>query len=253
MKTKTLAAALCALLTAPAASLALAAPHETPWSYSGRTGAEHWGELDTRFRDCRGEAQSPVDLGGAREQEAGPDTMAFAYGGSPAELVNNGHTIQVNLRDAGTARIGGTPYRLRQFHFHTPSETTFDGKAYPLAAHLVHEDAGGRLAVVAVLFRLGARNAALEPVFSALPAHKGGKRTLAALDPSALLPAARGYYAYMGSLTTPPCSEGVRWQVLKTPLEVSAAQLEAFRALYPMNARPAQPRNGREIRSGEAG
>lgn len=247
MKTEMLAAALCALLAAPAAF----AGHEAHWSYSGRTGAEHWADLDKRFTGCRGgAAQSPVDLGGVQEKEDGGEAMAFAYRGGTAELVNNGHTIQANLRGAGTARIDGAAYQLLQFHFHTPSETTFDGKAYPLAAHLVHRDAEGRLAVVAVLFRLGEENAALKPVFASLPAHKGEKRKLAALDPAALLPGARGYYAYMGSLTTPPCSEGVRWRVFRTPLEISAAQLAAFRALYPMNARPAQPLNGREIRSG---
>ncbi|WP_420994771.1 carbonic anhydrase [Cupriavidus sp. 30B13] len=249
MKTKMLAAALCALLAAPAAF----AGREAHWSYSGRTDAGRWADLDKRFRDCRnGEAQSPVDLGGTQEKTAGLDAMGFAYGSGPAELVNNGHTVQVNLPDAGTVRIDGTPYRLLQFHFHTPSETTFDGKAYPLAAHLVHRNAEGRLAVVAVLFRLGMENAALRPVLSGLPARKGERRKLAALDPSALLPAARGYYAYMGSLTTPPCSEGVRWRVFSTPLEISAAQLAAFRALYPMNARPAQPLNGRAIRTGDA-
>jgi carbonic anhydrase len=138
-------------------------------------------------------------------------------------------------------------YALLQFHFHTPSEETIAGMAMPMVAHLVHKSVEGQLAVVAVLFKEGTENPALANVFVALPAEGGTHRLTNRFDPSRILPDKRGYYAFEGSLTTPPCSENVRWQVLKEPLEVSGEQLAAFRKLYPMNARPTQPLNGREV------
>jgi carbonic anhydrase len=154
----------------------------------------------------------------------------------------------VNLPAAGSATLDGVEYKLLQFHFHTPSEEKIDGKSYPLVAHLVHKNAEGQLAVVAVLFKAGKENAALKPVFDHLPAKEGETRKLdVAVDAADLLPANRAYYAFTGSLTTPPCSEEVRWQVLKTPVELSSSQLAAFRKLYRMNARPVQPLNGRKV------
>jgi carbonic anhydrase len=154
----------------------------------------------------------------------------------------------VNLPEAGGIEIGGAWYSLVQFHFHTPSEETIDGTAYPMEMHFVHKDVEGRLVVVAVMLKEGSKNRVLEAVITAFPAAEGGKHALAGmLDPEALLPEEHGYFAYEGSLTTPPCSEGVRWQVLKQPVELSNAQIEAFRKLFPMNARPAQPLNGREV------
>ena len=136
----------------------------------------------------------------------------------------------------------------REGQFVNPSEETFKGKAYPMVVHLVHKSDDGKLAVVAVMLKQGKPNAALKPVFDAMPKSEGGKHALAAsFDPAALLPAKRGYYKFMGSLTTPPCSEGVRWQVLKEPIEVSKAQIAAFQSLYKHNARPVQPLNGRKI------
>ena len=163
-------------------------------------------------------------------------------------MVNNGHTIQVNLPAAGAVTLDGVEYKLLQFHFHTPSEEKIDGKAYPLVAHLVHKNAQGQLAVVAVLFRVGKENTALKPVFEHLPTKESETFKLGLdINSADLLPANRAYYAFMGSLTTPPCSEEVRWQVLKTPVELSASQLAAFRRLYQMNARPVQPLNGRKV------
>ncbi len=220
------------------------APH---WTYSGKTGASHWGELQAGFEACSvGREQSPIDIRGASAAELPP--LAFDYSTSSAEIVNNGHTIQIDLPQGGMLRLPFGAYRLLQFHFHAPSEEKIEGKAYPMVAHMVHRDEQGRIAVVAVLFREGRENAALARVFAAMPAHEGGKASLAGgLDPAQLLPPSRGYWAFMGSLTTPPCTEGVRWQVLKDPVEVSKAQLAAFRKLYPMNARPVQPLNGRSL------
>lgn len=240
--------AICAALLAPAAW----AGDDPHWSYTGPTGAKHWAELDAGYKTCAlGKHQSPIDIRTDKAKRADLKPIGFAYAAAPATVVNNGHTVQVNLPAAGQIELDGVPYKLLQFHFHTPSEEKVNGKAYPLVAHLVHQNAEGKLAVVAVLFKPGRENAALKLVFEALPAKAGESRELAApLDVAALLPAQQSYWAFTGSLTTPPCSEDVRWQVLKTPVEVSPAQLAAFRQLYPMNARPVQPLNGRVVQAG---
>jgi len=219
------------------------------WSYQGHGSAAHWAELDPGFTTCKlGKHQSPIDLQTKKvEKSATANPIGFAYASGPGEVVNNGHTVQVNLPAAGAVTLDGTEYKLLQFHFHTPSEEKIDGKAYPLVAHLVHKNAQGQLAVVAVLFKTGKQNATLKPVFDKLPAKQGETAPLDAINPADLLPADRAYYAFMGSLTTPPCSEEVRWQVLKAPVEISAAQLASFKKLYAMNARPVQPLNGRKV------
>jgi carbonic anhydrase len=237
-----LAAALAATGTAQAAT------DHAHWEYKGHAGAAHWGDLDKSFETCKlGGEQSPIDIRGAKKNAELP-AIGFGYQAGAAEVVNNGHTVQVNLPEGGTVKLPSGEYRLLQFHFHTPSEEKVNGKAYPLVAHLVHKNDAGELAVVGVLFREGKANAALQKVFDAMPAEEGGKAALdGGFDAAALLPARQGYWAFKGSLTTPPCSEGVKWQVLHQPVEVSKAQLAAFRKLYPMNARPVQPLNGRIV------
>jgi len=240
------AAAACAV----AAASSVHATTPVHWSYRGHTDAMHWAELDEGFQTCKlGKNQSPIDIVTKKTQaSADAKPIAFAYTAGAAEIANNGHTIQVNLPAGGTVSLDGVDYKLLQFHFHTPSEEKINGKNYPLVAHLVHRNEEGRLAVVAVLFKLGKENAALKPVFAQLPAKEGETRKIdAGFDAAQLLPATRGYYAFTGSLTTPPCSEEVRWQVMKTPVELSPAQLASFRKLYPMNARPVQPLNGRKV------
>jgi carbonic anhydrase len=246
MKMKLLTVVACAVVTSPCAR----AEGPAHWSYQGHGSAAHWGELDPNFKTCKlGKFQSPVNLDTKKvEKAAQPQPITFAYRAAAAEVVNNGHTIQVNLPSSGSMSVGGTDYPLLQFHFHTPSEEKFDGKPYPLVAHLVHKSAQGQLAVVAVLFKEGKENAALKGVFATLPAKEGATAKLdGGLNAGDLLPAVRAYYGFMGSLTTPPCSEEVRWHVLKTPMEVSKAQLAAFRKLYAMNARPVQPLNDRKV------
>jgi carbonic anhydrase len=247
MKTTLSLLATAGLLAASAAHAA-DKPH---WGYQGHGSPAHWAELEPDFKTCKlGKLQSPINIETKKtEKSADAKPIGFAYtADSAGEVVDNGHTIQVNLPGAGAITLDGTEYKLLQFHFHTPSEESFDGKRYPLVAHLVHKSAQGQLGVVAVLFKTGKENPALQPVFTHLPAKAGEKRPLeAAFDPAALLPADRAYYAFMGSLTTPPCSEEVRWQVLKTPVEISGAQLAAFRKLYKMNARPVQPLNDRQV------
>jgi carbonic anhydrase len=163
-------------------------------------------------------------------------------------VVNKGHTIQVGLKQAGKAACAGPDYMPVQFHFHTPSEERINGKTYPMVANIGHKDDEGKLAVVAVLFKQGKHNAAMKTVFDNLPAKEGEVSKLDAhLNIDFMLPTNRAYYQFTGSLTTPPCGEDVCWHVLKSPVELSASQIAAFRKLYAMNARPVQPLNGRVV------
>jgi carbonic anhydrase len=153
----------------------------------------------------------------------------------------------VNLSNGGSAELSNRDYKLVQFHFHTPSEEKIDGKNYPMVAHLVHRDDAGNLAVIAVLFKRGRENAALKSIFQRLPAKEGEVPLSERIDATKLLPPNRAYYAFRGSLTTPPCSEGVSWYVLKQAVEMSAGQIGAFKKVFKMNARPVQPLNAREV------
>ncbi|MGQ7959338.1 carbonic anhydrase [Pseudomonas sp. SP16.1] len=238
---------LIATLTALFATGAMAAEPQPHWTYAGKAGPEHWARLDPGYETCAlGHSQSPIDIRNATR--AALPRIAFNYEASPAEVLNNGHTVQVNLANAGGIEIDGKAYRLVQFHFHTPSEEHIAGRAFPMVAHFVHQAADGRLAVVAVLLKEGEENQALGEVFDAMPAKAGEKIVLAgSFAPQAVLPPQQGYYAFAGSLTTPPCSENVQWRVLKQPVELSHAQLAQFQRLYPMNARPVQPLNGRQL------
>jgi carbonic anhydrase len=242
VKMMMLAASLVAATSVQAAGAGTA-----HWEYKGKAGASHWGELESEFSACKlGKAQSPVDIHGTTAGKPAP--IGFDYTAGPAEIVNTGHTVQVNLPAGGTVHLPSGDFKLLQMHFHTPSEEAINGKHYPLVAHLVHKNDAGGLAVVAVLFKQGKDNAALHQVFTGLPVHEGDKHALdGEIDAATLLPAQHSYYAYTGSLTTPPCSEGVHWQILKQPVEISKQQLSAFRKLYPMNARPVQPLNGRVV------
>jgi carbonic anhydrase len=215
------------------------------WSYEGDTGPEHWGMLQPDFKTCQlGLEQTPIDLAAAVKGEAG--VMALDYKPLPLRIVNNGHTIQVNA-DAGCAGvIGGTRYDLLQFHFHHPSEHLLSGKRFDLECHFVHRSSAGDLAVVGVFIRPGEKNIALQPIWDAMPRHEGPEmRTGGSVNPAALLPKGTSYFRYMGSLTTPPCSEGLTWTVFRDPIEASPEQIKRFAALFPNNARPLQDRNRR--------
>jgi carbonic anhydrase len=240
------------LRTTVAAALALAAwsshaegPH---WSYAGHGGPMHWAHLDAAFEACaNGTRQSPIDIRDAVKAEL--PALGFQYGGAEPTIVNNGHTIQVNLPAGQSLSVGDKTYELLQFHFHTPSEEQIAGKHAAMVAHFVHRNAAGELGVVGVLIQPGKSNAAYAPIFEHLP--RTGERITVdglKLDLPALLPADKGYYAFEGSLTTPPCSEGVNWMVLKTPVRLGADQIKAFRRIYNANARPIQAANGRVIK-----
>lgn len=217
------------------------------WSYTGKDGPSHWGDNEPAFTACNaGKQQSPIDIHDAHK--ASLDPILFDYRASQATVTNNGHTIQVALNGSEKIHLAGEDYRLLQFHFHTPSEEAIDGKRYPMVAHLVHQNESGQLAVISVLIKQGKHNASLAPLFGSLPSREGEIKLLSSdFNPSDLLPAQRGYYAFTGSLTTPPCSEGVHWQIMEEPIEISTEQWQAFRKLYPMNARPLQQLYGRVV------
>lgn len=223
-------------------------PKHVLWEYDGENGPAKWSSVDPKFRSCNvGKRQSPIDIDTQTAEKGGLKPIQFSYEAGPAEIVNNGHTVQVNLAKSGSARFDGLEYKLAQFHFHTPSEEKLDGMAQPMVMHLVHRAGDTRIAVVAVLIKLGKENKTLKPVFEQLPKVAGTSVTLDSFNPESLLPVDPTYYAYVGSLTTPPCTEEVKWHVMKQPIEVSYKQLAAFKALYKMNARPVQPLNGRRV------
>jgi carbonic anhydrase len=219
-------------------------PH---WSYQGHGGPTEWGQLDPAFATCQlGKLQSPIDIRGAKTADL--PAIKFDYKPSPLRVIDNGHSIQVNYAPGSSIDVGGTRYELVQFHFHKPSEEKIDGKAHAMVAHLVHKGADGKLAVVAVLLDAGGTNPTIDTIWKNLPQEKGKEATVnATIDAATLLPADHGYYTFQGSLTTPPCSEDVRWFVLKTPVKVAGSEITAFGKIYPMNARPPQPLNGRTL------
>lgn len=243
-----LGAMLALTVTAIHAEVNPAQPH---WSYTGNTDAAHWAGLDQANTACKlSKEQSPINIEEKAAKRAPLAALGFRYVAGPAEVINNGHTVQVNVAPGGVLSSGDGEASLLQFHFHTPSEEKINGANSPMVAHYVHKSADGTLSVVAVLFKEGKENKALAPLFAALPA-EGKPLALASFDPAAVLPAGHAYYKFTGSLTTPPCSDGVRWQVLKQPVELSKDQIAAFRRVYPMNARPVQRLNGRVVQVSE--
>jgi carbonic anhydrase len=217
------------------------------WSYSGEAGPENWSKVDAKNAMCAlGRNQSPIDLADFVEADLKPLKLDYKAGAS--EVVNNGHTVQVNYTAGSTLTVDNKAFELKQFHFHAPSENRIGGKSFPLEGHLVHADKDGNLAVVAVMFDVGAANPVVEKAWAAMPAKEGKVALPAGLNVAQLLPADKDYYRFNGSLTTPPCSEGVRWLVLKKPATVSKAQLEQFsKTVGFANNRPIQPANARAV------
>ncbi len=230
-----------------AAGLASCKHENAHWAYGGDSGPEQWGDLSTDFQACKlGKNQSPIDISNAKTTDL--TSLTLNYQDTPYVVENNGHSIQINLENAGNLTIGEDTYKLLQFHFHNPSEEAVDGQRFPLVAHFVHKSDAGNLAVIALFFATGKENALLKPVFSNLPAEeKESLKGDSQINPASILGNELAYYAYNGSLTTPPCSEGVRWIVLKKPTELSLEQLSAFKELYSGNARPLQPLNARQV------
>jgi carbonic anhydrase len=234
------------------------AAHAPHWSYEGAADPSHWAQLSPEFASCGiGHEQSPIDIVTSaavplHSGTSGFDPVRFgptAQQAVPVDIVNNGHTIQVDSVGSGSLLIGSERYVLQQLHFHSPSEHTVEGRSYPLEAHFVHKSAGGKLAVIGVLFEEGAENPALVPFWKSLPKSAGAPVDLGhgGVSVGALLPARHDVYRYAGSLTTPPCSEAVKWLVMEDRVRASAAQIEAFRAIIHANNRPVQPLAGRHV------
>jgi len=217
------------------------------WGYSGEEGPENWVKLSPDYSACSGKNQSPIDLASFLEADLEPIQFAYQAGGS--EIVNSGHTVQVNYAPGSTIEVAGHLFELTQFHFHAPSENHVEGKSFPMEAHLVHSDKDGNLAVVAVMLEEGAPNQALEAAWAKMPEREGDKHALAeAVSADSLLPANRDYYRFNGSLTTPPCTEGVWWLVMKQPLSASKEQIARFaQVMHHPNNRPLQPVNARPV------
>lgn len=222
------------------------APH---WEYVGKEGPERWGEITPEFEKCKtGKSQSPIDFVAGKPEKLKP--IQFDYKAAPIAIVNNGHTIQVNVPKGSSITVGGKKYELLQFHFHSPSEHKMSGKSGDMEVHLVHKNAEGELAVVGIFMNAGKENSLVKVVWNNLPAEVGKEKSVeqVTLNPADFLPAKKTYLNYPGSLTTPPCSEGVNWMVMKESIEVSRSQVEKFISIFPMTARPVQPLHERSIK-----
>lgn len=243
----------------PAASPATI--HERHWTYTGDTGPAAWGSLSLENLACaEGSSQSPIDIVSTAATSA-PGSLAIQYRPTSLSIdhhehitgvLDNGHTIQVNCAGAGSLTIDGKSYELVQFHFHSPSEHTVDGKSFPMELHVVHRSADDSLAVIGTLIEEGRNNRAFDTLWAHLPEKEGQEVRLpdVIVNVDNLLPANHACYRYAGSLTTPPCSEGVKWLVMKKPIALSSGQIAKFRAIFHDNHRPTQPLNGRAVALG---
>jgi len=227
-----------------------AAESDAQWSYQGDDGPEHWGELSEQYRMCReGQNQSPVDL--VADFQVGLPELVFEYKGTPIRETNNGHTIMLTVSPGNYLKVPerNQSYQLLQGHFHSPSEHTVNGEHSAMEIHLVHSTEEGRLAVVGIMVEEGEENPMLNRIWSFMPEQVGGmtESPLTVFE-AGVLPPTRNYFAYAGSLTTPPCSEGVKWVVLRDPLTASAEQIARFKERVGASTnRPVQSQNARVI------
>lgn len=217
------------------------------WTYEGATGPEHWGQLNPEYTACGvGKQQSPIDLTNPTDKDL--TNIVFSYKPSPVDILNNGHTVEVEYAPGSSIEVDGKRYNLVQFHLHAPSEHQVNGQNYPIELHLVHKADDGSTAVVGVFLKEGAENTAYAPVWDHLPAKEQPATDVGTtVDAAKLLPVDQTTYRYNGSLTTPPCTEGVSWFVMASPVEMSKAQIDAFRQIYDDNNRPVQPLDGRQL------
>ncbi|MCI5140432.1 MAG: carbonic anhydrase [Candidatus Electrothrix sp. ATG1] len=218
------------------------------WGYTGEGAPEHWGALDPAYALCgEGANQSPINLTNFVEAELEP--ISLNYTGLVTEVLHNGHAIQANYTAGSTMKAAGKTFVLKQFHFHTPSENVINGESFPMEAHFVHADNDGNLAVIAVMYTLGEENAELKKIWQQMPAEADKKAGMASqVRADHLMPEDKEYYRFNGPLTTPPCTEGVLWLVMKNPVSVSEAQVKQLaEALKHPNNRPVQPINARSV------
>ncbi|MBA9024737.1 carbonic anhydrase [Peribacillus huizhouensis] len=224
----------------------------THWSYEEETGPEHWGELNPTYSACiNGSEQSPINIEFSQLKTSKKiENIEIQYQPTPFSIVNNGHTVQANAATPSNSIIvEGKEYNLAQFHFHTPSEHQFNGQLLDMELHLVHQDANGELAVLGVMIQEGKENEKLASIWSVLP-NGETKKDISIKEPidlQALLPSDQTFFYYNGSLTTPPCTEEVKWIIFENPIEMSKEQIQAFQQIFPDNHRPVQPLNEREI------
>lgn len=223
--------------------------HETHWGYQGEGGPGKWGSLKHDYELCgKGHQQSPINIDQSGKGE-NLGAIAFSYSSTPLKVLNNGHTIQANYQPGSSIRIGEETYNLLQLHFHSPSEHQVKGASSNMEMHLVHKNDKGQLAVVGVMIKEGKADANIQAIWDNIPSEINKVKEVSGVSINAtdMLPQDRSYYHYSGSLTTPPCSEGVSWFVLKTPMEASAEQISKFLSVVHENARPVQPLHGRSI------
>ena len=240
---------LTSLLACPVCAATASAADGPHWEYEGDHGAAKWGDMDSKFKACSvGAEQSPIDLTAAIR--ASGDHIGISWKAEAYEVVNNGHTIQLNAKAGGTLTIGKRTYEMKQFHFHTPSEHAVDGKRTSMEVHFVHATPEGRLAVIGVLMVGGGKNTAFSTIMANAPKKEGSAALKDKMVPDAFLPKTREYFRYEGSLTTPPCAEVVDWNVFGKTIAVADKDIAAFKALFPMNARPLQPLNRRFLLRG---
>jgi carbonic anhydrase len=230
------------------------AAQTTPWDYEGKRGALVWGKLDPSYKVCsHGHEQSPIDIRGARLNKA-LQPIEFHYIAGPVRLENDGHTIVVRVDPGSYIVAGGVRYDLVQFDFHHPGETPVKGKLTDMDVELLHKSADGKLAIVEVRLgeQVGNPNAVLATLWAHLPKTAGQiEKVTDLVSAGGLLPADRGYWTYTGSLTTPPCTEGVRWFVFEEEISISRDQLRQFGAMFKINSRPLQDAHGRRIEANE--
>jgi len=222
---------------------------ELDWDYVGEKGPDKWGALQPEFSACdSGKAQSPIDLVG--ENSAGLSAIKYHYNNTKNPVIkNNGHTIQIDYGPGSYAIIQEKKYNLLQFHFHSPSEHQIHGKQADLVAHLVHKADDGEIAVIALMFDEGDRNEFLAAIWGAMPKNYGNVILNYTMNVINMLPGGKAYFHYMGSLTTPPCTEQVNWNILSAHVPISAGQINAFKRIFPNSTRPIQPLNGRKIKT----
>jgi carbonic anhydrase len=226
------------------------------WSYKGDTGPEHWGELDPAYSACaNGNEQSPINIEFSQVKKAkNLEGVQIQYEPTPFLLENNGYTIQANaMTESNSILVEGNEYKLTQLHFHTPSEHQFNGQNADMELHLVHKNPNGKIAVLGVMIQKGEENEQLSSIWNVLPKEETDK-PITLKEPinlQALLPQDQTSFHYNGSLTTPPCTEGVKWVVFKQPIEMSNQQIQVFQEIFPDNHRPVQPLKGREIMKNE--
>jgi carbonic anhydrase len=232
----------------------MAAKGSAHWGYSGSVGPESWAKLSAEFATCaKGRRQSPIDLVDRDLSPLNLEQVKFEYAPAAFQVVHNGHTIEVRPAGANQIVARSKNYKLLQFHFHHPAEERLNGKGFALDAHFVHRADDGELAVVTVLFEEGAANPELQRLWDYMPLDSNGSERSGegvTFNPVSMLPAERAkYLQYIGSLTTPPCTEGVVWIVLRQPVTASAEQIALFRKMVGMNARPVQAVTGRLIKA----